>query len=76
LTRARARRPDPLSPSASSSPQVKDIGSGNFGVAKLMRDKRTGAQVAVKFIERGDKVRGGRRRRAAAAATAPRRWLF
>ena len=36
--------------------QIRDIGSGNFGVAKLMRDKQTGELVAVKFIERGDKV--------------------
>ncbi len=36
--------------------QLKDIGSGNFGVAKLMRYKTTGELVAVKFIERGDKV--------------------
>ena len=38
------------------SVQLKDIGSGNFGVAKLMRYKPTGELVAVKFIERGDKV--------------------
>jgi hypothetical protein len=38
-------------------PQIKDIGSGNFGVAKLMKDKATGEMVAVKFIERGEKVR-------------------
>jgi len=38
-------------------PQVRDIGSGNFGVAKLMKDKQSGSQVAVKFIERGEKVR-------------------
>ena len=37
-------------------PQIRDIGSGNFGVAKLMRDKQTGELVAVKFIERGEKV--------------------
>lgn len=36
--------------------QIRDIGSGNFGVAKLMRDKQTGELVAVKFIERGEKV--------------------
>lgn len=35
---------------------VRDIGSGNFGVAKLVRDKRTGELYAVKFIERGNKV--------------------
>lgn len=35
---------------------VKDLGSGNFGVAKLVRDKRTKELFAVKFIERGQKV--------------------
>lgn len=35
---------------------VRDIGSGNFGVARLMRDKQTGELVAVKYIERGEKV--------------------
>lgn len=35
---------------------VKDIGSGNFGVAKLVRDKWTHEFFAVKFIERGHKI--------------------
>ena len=35
---------------------IKDIGSGNFGVAKLVREKRSGELYAVKFIERGLKV--------------------
>ncbi|KAL6575886.1 Serine/threonine-protein kinase sapk2 [Orobanche hederae] len=35
---------------------LKDIGSGNFGVAKLVRDKRSGELHAVKYIERGDKI--------------------
>ncbi|GAY52441.1 hypothetical protein CUMW_141800 [Citrus unshiu] len=35
---------------------VRDIGSGNFGVARLMRDKVTKELVAVKYIERGDKA--------------------
>ncbi|OAE27430.1 hypothetical protein AXG93_3911s1120 [Marchantia polymorpha subsp. ruderalis] len=35
---------------------VRDIGSGNFGVARLMRDKKTRELVAVKYIERGEKV--------------------
>ncbi|KAG5381227.1 hypothetical protein IGI04_029069 [Brassica rapa subsp. trilocularis] len=34
---------------------VKDIGSGNFGVAKLVRDKFSKELFAVKFIERGQK---------------------
>ncbi|KAH1096906.1 hypothetical protein J1N35_013827 [Gossypium stocksii] len=35
---------------------VKDIGSGNFGVAKLVRDRWTQELFAVKFIERGHKI--------------------
>ncbi|WIA17833.1 hypothetical protein OEZ85_009339 [Tetradesmus obliquus] len=35
---------------------IRDIGSGNFGVARLCRDKTTSQLVAVKFIERGDRV--------------------
>ncbi|KAJ9567760.1 hypothetical protein OSB04_003726 [Centaurea solstitialis] len=35
---------------------VKEIGSGNFGVAKLVRDKVTRELFAVKFIERGQKI--------------------
>ncbi|KAJ0085452.1 hypothetical protein Patl1_08562 [Pistacia atlantica] len=35
---------------------VKDIGSGNFGVAKLIRDRWTKELFAVKFIERGQKI--------------------
>jgi serine/threonine-protein kinase SRK2 len=35
---------------------IRDIGSGNFGLAKLVRDVRTKEHFAVKFIERGLKV--------------------
>ncbi|OIV92890.1 hypothetical protein TanjilG_01024 [Lupinus angustifolius] len=35
---------------------VRDIGSGNFGIARLMRDKHTKELVAVKYIQRGDKI--------------------
>jgi len=35
---------------------IRDIGSGNFGVAKLVRDVRTEELFAVKFIERGQMV--------------------
>lgn len=35
---------------------MKDLGSGNFGVARLVRDKKTKELVAVKYIERGKKV--------------------
>lgn len=37
---------------------VRDIGAGNFGVARLMRDKETKDLVAMKYIERGRKVLG------------------
>lgn len=36
--------------------EVKDLGAGNFGVARLMRNKETKELVAVKYIERGRKV--------------------
>ena len=36
--------------------QVKDIGSGNFGIAWLAKNKKTGEMVAVKFIERGESI--------------------
>ncbi|KAL5973771.1 Serine/threonine-protein kinase srk2a [Asimina triloba] len=32
---------------------LKELGSGNFGVARLVRDKKTKELVAVKYIERG-----------------------
>ncbi|CAN6466856.1 unnamed protein product [Victoria cruziana] len=35
---------------------VKDIGAGNFGVARLVRDRRTKELFAVKYIERGQKI--------------------
>ncbi|KAF5461910.1 hypothetical protein F2P56_017971 [Juglans regia] len=35
---------------------LKEIGSGNFGVAKLVKDRWTGELFAVKFIERGHKI--------------------
>ncbi|KAJ4962536.1 hypothetical protein NE237_022475 [Protea cynaroides] len=35
---------------------VRDIGSGNFGVARLMRNKETRELVAMKYIERGHKI--------------------
>lgn len=35
---------------------LKELGSGNFGVARLVRDKTTKELVAVKYIERGKKV--------------------
>ncbi|OEL22878.1 Serine/threonine-protein kinase SAPK9 [Dichanthelium oligosanthes] len=35
---------------------VRDIGAGNFGVALLMRHRATGDLVAIKYIQRGDKI--------------------
>ena len=35
---------------------LRDLGSGNFGVAKLVRDVFTNELFAVKFLERGHKV--------------------
>ncbi|XP_026425485.1 serine/threonine-protein kinase SAPK3-like [Papaver somniferum] len=35
---------------------VKELGSGNFGVARLVRDKKTKELVAVKYIPRGKKI--------------------
>ena len=35
---------------------LKDIGSGNFGVARLMRNRETKELVAMKYIPRGLKV--------------------
>jgi hypothetical protein len=35
---------------------IRELGSGNFGVARLMRDTMNGELVAIKFIERGDRV--------------------
>lgn len=35
---------------------VKELGSGNFGVAKLVREKWSGELYAIKYIERGQKI--------------------
>ncbi|KAJ8442239.1 hypothetical protein Cgig2_005179 [Carnegiea gigantea] len=35
---------------------VKQLGAGNFGVARLMRHKETKELVAMKYIERGQKI--------------------
>ncbi|XP_039690494.1 serine/threonine-protein kinase SAPK3 [Medicago truncatula] len=35
---------------------LKDLGSGNFGVTRLAKDKKTGELVAIKYIERGYKI--------------------
>ncbi|KAK7309079.1 hypothetical protein RJT34_05533 [Clitoria ternatea] len=35
---------------------LKDLGSGNFGVARLAKDRKTGDLVAIKYIERGKKI--------------------
>ncbi|XP_071919911.1 serine/threonine-protein kinase SAPK3-like isoform X1 [Coffea arabica] len=35
---------------------LKDLGAGNFGVARLVKDKKTKELLAVKYIERGKKI--------------------
>ncbi len=35
---------------------VKELGSGNFGVTKLVRDKSGGQLLAAKFMERGKSI--------------------
>lgn len=35
---------------------IKDLGSGNFGTARLAKSKNNGELVAIKFIERGEKI--------------------
>lgn len=35
---------------------VKELGAGSFGVAWLLKDRRTGELVACKLIERGDRI--------------------
>jgi serine/threonine protein kinase len=35
---------------------VKKLGSGNFGITNLMRNKETGENVAVKQLPRGSKI--------------------
>ncbi|KAM0030322.1 putative protein kinase CAMK-OST1L family [Helianthus debilis subsp. tardiflorus] len=35
---------------------LKELGAGNFGVARLVRDKKTKELLAVKYIERGSKI--------------------
>ena len=37
--------------------QIRDVNSGTFGFVELALDKTTGQQVAIKFIDRGEKVR-------------------
>jgi serine/threonine-protein kinase SRK2 len=46
------------------------LNSGAHGFVQLVRDKRTGEHVAVKFIERGEKVAGVHESGAAAFAAA------
>jgi hypothetical protein len=58
--RGRHVRPVPPRPLPSRRPaglQVKDLNSGTFGFVQLARDRSTGELVAIKFIERGEKVR-------------------
>lgn len=43
-------------PLAGACPQIRDLNSGTFGFVQLARDKSTSEYIAIKFIERGDKV--------------------
>ncbi|KAL0053253.1 hypothetical protein WJX82_003327 [Trebouxia sp. C0006] len=36
--------------------KIRDLNAGTFGFVELALDKSTGQQVAIKFIERGDKI--------------------
>ena len=36
--------------------QIRDLNKGTFGFVQLAQDVTTGVRVAIKFIERGDKV--------------------
>ena len=36
---------------------MRDLNKGTFGFVQLAVDSQTGQRVAIKFIERGDKVR-------------------
>jgi serine/threonine-protein kinase SRK2 len=54
---AGATRAEPLE-SHPKYEKVKDLNSGTFGFVQLCKDKTTNELVAIKFIERGDKVGG------------------
>lgn len=54
-----AERSGPACPAVVA--QIHHLQSGAFGMAYLERDKATGEQVAIKYIPRGDTVRGQRR---------------
>lgn len=51
-------QPEPSSAGLRCPPalQIKDLNSGTFGFVQLALDRTTGRNVAIKFIERGDKV--------------------
>ena len=54
--------------------QIKDLNSGTFGFVQLCRNKNTREQVAIKFIERGDKVGSLGGQRVPALRTSPAFW--
>lgn len=51
----RGERPEPLLGHPRYE-KIRDLNSGTFGFVQLARDKSTGELIAIKFIERGDKV--------------------
>lgn len=48
-------RPEPLEGHARYE-KIKDLNSGTFGFVQLAKEKATGEIIAIKFIERGEKV--------------------
>ncbi|KAL4425749.1 hypothetical protein ABPG75_009765 [Micractinium tetrahymenae] len=49
------QKPEPLN-GHTKYQKIKDLNSGTFGFVQLALDRTTGRNVAIKFIERGDKV--------------------
>lgn len=58
MSQSASAKREPLDgPQRSRYTKIKDINSGSYGFVQLCQDSRTGEQVAIKFIERGEKVR-------------------
>lgn len=51
-------RPEPLQGHPKYE-KIKDLNSGTFGFVQLCKNKLDNTDVAIKFIERGDKASGG-----------------
>lgn len=48
--------PNPLGNDHPRYLKVQDLSSGSFGFVQLCRHKQTGEMVAIKFMERGDRI--------------------